>query len=221
MPEAKNTDWLRWKHAMLGYAEAYSVRVPEHFHVGSDSCGKGCRTMLSRIQQHVGLKQTGQLGDMTKPYVAPFLVPQGFRAKILDICREAIANAGAWHYHQWRPYQRHWAPGETFNGDCSGSTEMIDLMAGAADPSGWGYNGQGNTTSIAAHSHRIPAKWARPGDMVLWVSEPTAHVCILLKPGPDPLLFSMGSEAGPYAIRLSVEDPYHAGAPIFLQAVAR
>lgn len=220
MAEPKNPNWPKWKHAMLGYAHAYGVRVPDGFASGSDACGKHCRTLLGRIQTHIGLDPvTRELGDYTRPYLAPFLEPAGFRGKILDICRDAVTPRGAaeWHYHQWRPYQRRWVLGTIFNGDCSGSTEMLMLMTGAQDPSGWGFNGQGNTSSIAAHSKRIPRAWARPGDMVLW----TGHICILLKAGPDPLLFSMGTEAGPWPIRLSVEDRYHAGSPVFLQAVAR
>lgn len=217
MSEPKHIDWPRWKHGMVGYANAYGIHVPDGFTANSPNCGSRCRSLIGAIQKHVGLHVTHEMGDFTRPYVAPFLEPRGFREKILVICRSAVANAGEWHYHQWRPYQRSWHAGQSFNGDCSGSTEMLDLMAGAKDPSGWGFNGQGNTSSIGAHSKRIPRAYARPGDMVLW----TGHICVLLKPGPDPLLFSMGMEAGPFAIRLSVEDRYHGGSPIFLQAVAR
>lgn len=212
-------DWLRWKHAMAAYAGAYDLVVPVHFSALTDSCGTACHSLIRRVQIQAHLTVDGVLGPNTKNHLAPFLEPVEWRRRMLHICASALTGEGnqEWHYRQWRPYPRSWKLGESLFTDCSGSTEMLCLMAGAADPSGWGFNGAGSTVSIGAHARRIDRALARPGDMVLW----SGHIAILLKPGPDPLLFSHGFEGGPLAIRLSVEDRYHSGSPVFLRNVGR
>ena len=87
--------------------------------------------------------------------------------------------------------------------DCSGFVTLCYYLAGAPDPNGLGYSGQGWTGTLLRH---LPATDApRPGDIVVFGAYPGRHCAIALTGGPDPLLASHGMERGPVAIRFSAE----------------
>ncbi len=92
--------------------------------------------------------------------------------------------------------------------DCSESVTLICHIAGLKDPSGYDYSsGYGNVASISAHCpHYSNPADAYVGAMVAFGGN--AHICMVRARGADPLLFSHGSEAGPYYARLSHLTPY-------------
>lgn len=92
--------------------------------------------------------------------------------------------------------------------DCSESDTLIDRVSGGKDPSNNGFSGTGFTGTILAESPTITKSQLRVGDKVLFGPGDGHHICTVLEPGPDPLLFSHGQEKGPMAIRLSVEAQY-------------
>lgn len=96
--------------------------------------------------------------------------------------------------------------------DCSESSTLIARLAGAKDPNGHDFD-QGvhhlaYTGEILDHCAAITRAQLKAGDQVVFGPGTGHHVCTVLEPGPDPLLFSHGQEKGPITIRLSVEAQY-------------
>jgi hypothetical protein len=103
--------------------------------------------------------------------------------------------------------------------DCSESVTLLCKLAGLADPNGLRYDGAGNTETMLGHlPHYYSARSAGIGALVVFgVGRlETEHVCMVRKPGGDPLLFSHGQERGPFLIPLSVEKRYHVAPYTFL-----
>ncbi len=101
--------------------------------------------------------------------------------------------------------------------DCSEAGTLICKLAGLQDPNGWKYGGWGNTQTILDNDnlqHYTNPNGAQVGAIVIFgVEQPLSkqHLCLVLEPGPDPLLWSHGQEAGPLKIRLSDERRFHPG----------
>lgn len=102
--------------------------------------------------------------------------------------------------------------------DCSGFVTLCYYLAGAPDPNGLGYAGQGWTGTLL--DHLPPAALPRPGDIVVFGAYPGRHCALLLEPGDDPLLASHGQERGPLAIRLGAEQAIQQSAGMWLRGLA-
>jgi hypothetical protein len=147
---------------------------------------------------------------------APIVVASGLRATIVSEANWGIANAASIHYQQLRPMDglnsRHKLPLDT---DCSGFVTLCYKWAGAPDPNGLDYSGQGYTGTLLSYLTPVSSSQVKPGDLVLWhrggVGE---HVSLVLEPGSDPLLVSHGAESGPYTVRFSASNRSHAGASV-------
>jgi hypothetical protein len=138
------------------------------------------------------------------------------RSRIVAELKWGIAHTASIHYAQIRPmplkaWKAHKLPLTT---DCSGSITCAYYSAGADDPNGLKYNGQGYTGTMLTHLPHIHASQAKPGDLIVFGAYPGAHVCAILETGADPLLFSHGQEAGPFSIRMSVEHAAHRNGPV-------
>jgi hypothetical protein len=133
------------------------------------------------------------------------------RAEIVEVARWGIRNAARIHDTEARPMPlRRGLPLAT---DCSGFATLCYYLAGAPDPNGLGYIGQGYTGTLLRHLPHVPQDKARPGDLVVWGRYPGHHCALVLEPGDDPLLASHGSESGPLEIRLSDEQRLQDGRP--------
>jgi cell wall-associated NlpC family hydrolase len=160
------------------------------------------------------LEHTSSGGGHPPPSAPPPHPGSGtLRDKIVANARWGISHAGRdIHYRQSRPIDGTNHPYKLpLYTDCSGFVTLCYNWAGAPDPNGNRYNGQGYTGTLLAHGRSISKEHAQPGDLVLFDN---SHVCLVLVPGADPLLASHGHEGGPIAIRFSVEQPYHAGQPV-------
>lgn len=101
--------------------------------------------------------------------------------------------------------------------DCSESVTMICRMAGLSDPNGLSYNGAGYTgTLLERLTHYSQPQSANVGALVVFGPGTGEHVCMVVMPGANPLLFSHGQNAGPAFIRLSDEAKYHHSPVTFL-----
>jgi hypothetical protein len=89
--------------------------------------------------------------------------------------------------------------------DCSGFVTLCYFLAGAPDPNGRGYDGEGWTGTLLRHMTGIAADDVQAGDAVVYGDYPGSHAAIVLEPGDDPWLASHGMERGPIAIRASAE----------------
>jgi len=123
------------------------------------------------------------------------------RARIVAAAYWGIANEPLIHYGQVRPFPLlRQLPLTT---DCSGFVTLCYFLAGAPDPNGLGYSGEGWTGTLLRHL--APTAELRAGDVVVWGAYPGHHCALVLEPGDDPLMCSHGWERGPLAIRYSDE----------------
>lgn len=100
--------------------------------------------------------------------------------------------------------------------DCSESVTLLCRWAGLQDPNGRGYDGYGFTGSLLSSLPHIQQKDIGVGSLVVFGSGTGHHVCMVLEPDSDPLLFSHGSERDPTKVRLSVERQYQPPGVVFL-----
>jgi cell wall-associated NlpC family hydrolase len=123
------------------------------------------------------------------------------REKIVAAARWGIANEPRIHNGETRPMPL--ARTLPLTTDCSGFVTLCYYLAGAPDPNGLGYDGQGWTGTLLQH---LPVTaTVRRGDIVVFGPYPGRHCALVLEPGDDPLLCSHGQERGPLAIRFSDE----------------
>jgi len=129
------------------------------------------------------------------------------RERIVSHARWGIAHRADIHYEQRRPIDGLHEPRRLpLRTDCSGFATLCYAWAGAPDPNGLGYSGQGYTGTLLQHMEAVPLEAVRPGDLVVFGPPPGRHVALVLEPGADPLLCSHGQEAGPLAVRFSAES---------------
>jgi len=163
---------------------------------------------------NVAHAKVDELRSFIAAHPAPAPKPT-MRERGLEWCTWAVANNARIHYLQRRPMHLAAMVGKQLDLsiDCSESTTGAYKYAGAPDPNGRGYDGAGNTACMRAHLPRIPLSAILPFDIIVYGPNDVTrqHVCIVLEPGPDPLMFSHGQEAGPFKIRHSVEVAAHGG----------
>ncbi len=101
--------------------------------------------------------------------------------------------------------------------DCSESCTLLCRLAGLADPNGLNYNGNGFTgTMLANLKHYSNPAAADVGALVVFGPGEGDHVCMVRKKGRDPLLFSHGTERGPFFVHFSDERKAHRPPVTFL-----
>src|SRR5262252_2074000 len=131
------------------------------------------------------------------------------RAAIVAHAKWGVQHAGEIHYAQSRPmdglFHVHKLPLHT---DCSGFATLCYKWAGARDPNGLGYNGQGYTGTLLNHMREIRRAQLRPGDLIVYGYFPGEHVVIYI--GGD-MCVSQGSEPDPREFSLEVMDNAMAG----------
>ncbi|RKH66465.1 NlpC/P60 family protein [Corallococcus llansteffanensis] len=189
------------------------------FSVGSADGVFGAKTKAAVVafQRSHQLVADGIVGARTWAELrAPVVVASGLRAKIVSEANWGITNAAGIHYQQVRPIDglnaRHQLP---LNIDCSGFVTLCYKWAGAPDPNGLDYNGQGYTGTLLSYLTPVSSSQIKPGDLVLWHRGGAGeHVSLVLEPGSDPLLVSHGAESGPYTVRFSASNRSHAGASV-------
>lgn len=101
--------------------------------------------------------------------------------------------------------------------DCSQSVTLIAHVAGAKDPNGGNWSSDGYTGTLLQGCKAITRGQARPGDLRVFGGGTGHHVCMVMHPGADPLLFSHGQENDPIAISESVEARYQPPGGTFLR----
>lgn len=165
---------------------------------------------LGRCNGVAGAKLVAYLEGTPVP--AAYLQRQAGRAlreQIVANAQWGIENEPQIHYQELRPIDGLHEPRKLpLTTDCSGFSTLCYAWAGAPDPNGLGYSGEGWTGTMLQHMKAIAAEAVQPGDLVVWGPPPGHHVALVLEPGPDPLVCSHGQESGPTAERFSVESAY-------------
>lgn len=110
-------------------------------------------------------------------------------------------------YRMVRPYPRSISEFDREGSDCSGTFELFYLLAHKADPqindpSGFGFNGSGNTDSLWAAGHAVSTP--RPADAVFYYSD-HGHVGLYLGSGR---VFSHGAPGHPHVISTAAATGY-------------
>lgn len=150
---------------------------------------------------------------------------RGFGLTKAEKQRRAIVRYALWgvthkdqiHYVQARPMDQLNHVGHLpWYTDCSEFVTTIYKWADAVDPNGWGFNGYGNTDTLYSHGEFISLWDAKSADVVIWRNwggYGTHHTAVITDTTikSDPMLVSMGSESGPWHIRLSQENRAQAG----------
>jgi cell wall-associated NlpC family hydrolase len=101
--------------------------------------------------------------------------------------------------------------------DCSQAVTLIAHVAGAKDPNGGNWASDGYTGTLLEGCKPISRAQAKPGDLRVFGGGTGHHVCMVIQPGANPLLFSHGQENDPIAISESVELKYQPPGGTFLR----
>jgi len=113
------------------------------------------------------------------------------RAAIVEVAEWCVKNAGSIHYSLKRPMEGIGKPRKVpLHIDCSGFVTLCYNWAGAPDPNGTGYNGQGYTGTILNHCIPITPAAARPADLVVFGPGTGDHVVVLVGQGRNPRVVS-------------------------------
>lgn len=177
---------------------------------------------LKVFQARHGIQATGRYGKPTHKALAPFFDRFAFKLYVgykppkprptnpWEAVEQELYAEMLWsynhrdqyHYHQWRPiphlHDPFFLPENT---DCSGGCTQNLSWAHGPDPNRNGWNGQGFTGSIAAGCRHIAPNMVVCGCMGLYGAAPNyEHVVMFLGQmrGGIPLVWSNGSEGGPY-----------------------
>lgn len=217
--------------------------------VQKGSTGNAVRAVQSQMNTHGNhLAIDGQFGPATKEVVEIFqrnhppLTVDGIvgpatwqrivgpppadgktvRERIVANAWWGVANREPIHYKQSRPIDGHRQPYKLpLWTDCSGFATDCYEWAGAPDPNGLHYNGQGYTGTMLDACEHIPKKEIRPGDLVVFGPGTGEHVVIIVGTSADPEVLSHGGEPGPIPLPVSREAAYHNKPVTFLSATAR
>src|SRR2546423_615721 len=101
--------------------------------------------------------------------------------------------------------------------DCSEGVTCLCKWAGLHDPNGLGYSGDGYTGTLLNHlPHYSEPSHAYVGALVVFGPGTGDHVAMVMQRGANPVLWSHGSEGGPRAVTLSVENAIHRKPTTFL-----
>lgn len=138
------------------------------------------------------------------------------RERMVNWCLWGVENSAKIHFAEKRPIPVDNLPGTLpLTTDCSGSTTLFARWAQAPDPNGLDYTGAGSTVMMLAHLKRIAPNRVQPGDLIVFDGTPAQqHVVVVVEPGADPVVTSLGKEEGPFKLSLSDEATGHTGQPV-------
>lgn len=133
------------------------------------------------------------------------------RTRLAEVMDLTVRNRGNWHYIQQRPSGATVTLEQAEHGtvwtDCSAGYAIVCRLAGAPNPLHAGaFDGYGNSHSAWEHLPHIKSVGGlQVGDCVIYGDEGSHHIACVREPAGDPLLWSMGSEAGPEYVRYRTE----------------
>jgi hypothetical protein len=112
--------------------------------------------------------ESGQTGTTDAQIIGP---NSGVRDAIVTAARKALKNKALYHYRQYRPMASSLFDAFAYDHtDCSAFATLCYKAGGAPDPSGFNYNGSGNTTTMWARGRFLGQGMndAQPGDLAFF-----------------------------------------------------
>lgn len=103
--------------------------------------------------------------------------------------------------------------------DCSGFVTLCAKWAGAPDPNGQGYSGQGYTGTLLTHCQAITEAQAEPGDLIVYGPYPGHHVVGIVEKlsRGDFQTASHGRQGDPRFVTYSLESRFQPAPAHFLR----
>jgi|GEM_PF-1110017 len=126
--------------------------------------------------------------------------PLGLRAQIVQWAKWGVANHTHFTYTEGptRMANMHAAGKLPVTSDCSAWVTRCYCWAGAPDPNGLNYDGEGYTGTLLSHGKHIPLAQVQPGDVVVYGPGTGWHTAIIIEVhGSDVLTVSMGQQGDP------------------------
>ena len=127
------------------------------------------------------------------------------------------AHHGNWDYREIRPLpivSVTYHPGQRIESDCSYGTKLLCHAADAPDPTGFNYQGYGNTVSMWEHLPHIPQEQTLPGDVIIFGQNGADHVAMLYQWSAGHCwLWNMGSQGDPRFSKLGDQLAYFGSRP--------
>lgn len=133
--------------------------------------------------------------------VVALIIRPSQREKIVAWARWGVRNTALIHYREIRPFPLDRTLPLTT--DCSGFVTLCYRLAGAPDPNGLNYNGNGYTGTLLDHGRPVLPGAVRPGDIIVYGPGTGDHTAIVVETGFDPLTVSHGQESEPSFVRVS------------------
>lgn len=99
--------------------------------------------------------------------------------------------------------------------DCSAWVTYCYSWAGAKDPNGLNFDGEGYTGTLLRNGTSITVNQALGGDVVVFGPGDGVHCALILTAGKDPLCSSMGTQGQPVKARVS--EMLNLGEPRYLR----
>lgn len=147
---------------------------------------------------------TGQAATTTAVSFDPNSYSGGVRDAVCLAAQQALNEpSGTYEYDEVRPYPSSlFGPPLPVKTDCSGFATLCYKAAGAPDPNGLGYSGQGYTGSLLLKG--ASTNTPNPGDLVFW-SGPD-HVAVYIGNGE---IIEFGAPPAPIGTTVEAENAYH------------
>lgn len=93
-----------------------------------------------------------------------------------------------------------------FYSDCSSGVTALYSWGDANDPNGFDFGGDPYTGTLVARGQLIRASRVRSCDVGILGPATGWHAVLVLQGGPDPLVWSMGEQGDPHALKMSVVE---------------
>lgn len=125
------------------------------------------------------------------------------RTNIVSWGKTLLANKARMNYAEIRPIPLHNPPKFPLTTDCSGFVTLCYYLAGAPDPNGLKYSGQGYTGTLLSHGRHITKEQALAGDVIVYGGGTGEHTALIIEAGADPVTISHGQQGDPSIVRVS------------------
>lgn len=143
------------------------------------------------------------------------------RDLIVRFAHWGIVHNDQIHYNEIRPIPKvkfGLYPKLPLTTDCSGFATMCYQYAGAPDPNGQKYDGEGYTGTLLSHGKKISKP--QPGDIVVYGGGTGHHAAVVIAvngaSNSKIITASHGNENGPYEISVADEAKYQPAGITFL-----